>query len=738
VHSRLRSEPGSDEQREELDIADLEDERARREQEVRALESRLLTECEQRDRTIRELDAEARALAGELQRVRAQMAGLPSAAHRRAADAAPRVPAVHRSRIWRAASALRTTPAILAMAGRSGDAAARAVWRLLTSPRKVSGACIVARSGVFDESYYLAQNPDVASSRVHPLIHYVLWGAFEGRRPNALFDPAYYLEQYPDVARARCDPLSHFLLHGTSEERNPGPDFDSKYYLATNRDVRESGLNPLVHFLDVGWREGRSPSPWFDCAAYAARYEDVRLSGVNPLVHYVEIGRVAGRNAAPVAEAPMPAPPRVELTSQALHRRRPDRPVIVCFTHVCPFPPYAGNAYRINRMLQWLQHAGFRIVPVIVPLGGENPDDEAIRRVEEEFSNVVVVDRNGTIRYTLTDVPDVLASLDREHTPRYSAVLGEDAPMSGRGRELLIIDRTYCHDAAIAVLLRLHSALGNYVLFTEYVWMTRVLPLLDARAIKVLDTHDVFSSRKDKVLRYGIKGFWLEPEEEARRLALADLVIAIQGEECEALQRLAPKRTVITTGIDFDLVGDHRLPDGHRVLYVGSGNPMNVRGLRDFLRFAWPAIQKQVPDAELLVAGAVSDALEGAPAGVNVVGRVADLGQLYRSVRVVINPALAGTGVKIKTVEALSHLRPIVTWPTGVDGLPRDVMDLCDIVHDWFGFGSRVITRLVTDREEAFSAADRHIIERATSPPTVYADLLTGIRELWERRVALQ
>jgi len=180
----LRSERGSDEQREERDIADLENERARREQEVRALESRLLTECEQRDRTIRELDAEARALAGELQSVRAQMPGLLSGAHRRTADAAHRVPAVHRSRIWRAASALRTTPAILAMAGRSGDASARAVWRFLTSPRKVNGACIVARSGVFDESYYLAQNPDVASSRVHPLIHYVLWGALEVVAPT--------------------------------------------------------------------------------------------------------------------------------------------------------------------------------------------------------------------------------------------------------------------------------------------------------------------------------------------------------------------------------------------------------------------------------------------------------------------------------------------------------------------------------------------------------------------------
>ena len=701
LRSRLRSERG-DQRSDELEIADLESERAEREQDVRALESRLSKECQRRDQTIGDLDAEARALASQLQNARTQM---PARRWRFRPRANVRGgPAAHRSQIWRGAAVLRTAPTILAKASRSGDVgrSVRAVWRFLASPRTLSNACIVARSGVFDEAYYSAENPDVTGSRISPLIHYVLWGAFEGRRPNAMFDPAYYLEQYPDVARSRCEPLSHFLLHGTSEERNPGPDFDSKYYLSTNPDVRESGVNPLVHFVNIGWREGRSPLPSLDSV-----------------------------------EASLPASPRVQLTSRAIHLRRPDRPVIVCLTHVCPFPPHAGNAYRINRMLRSLQNAGFRIVPIIVPLGGEDPNNEAVRQVEEQFANVVVIDRSGAIRYALTDVPDVLASLDREHTPRYSAVLGEDASMSGRTRELLIIDRTYCHDAAIAAVMRLHSVLGPYIFMAEYVWMTRVLPLLDDRAVKVLDTHDVYCTKKDKVLSFGIRDFWLEPEEEAKRLALADLVVAIQDGERKILQQLTPNGTVITAGIDFDLVGDPLLPDGRRILYVGSGNPMNVRGLHDFLKFAWPAILTQVPEAELLVAGPVGEAVAGEHySHVRVPGVLANLDETYRCVRVVINPALAGTGYKIKTVEALSHLRPIVTWPTGVDGLPDSLVDLCDIVHDWFEFGSRVVTRLVTDRERAFSPADQQTVERAISPKTVYADLLANIRELWDRRVA--
>ena len=730
LRARLREVSSGVRETGHLETGGLERQRTPWEQEFRALELRSLKESERRDATIRELDAEATALAARLQR--AQSARPYSFRERMAARWGT---GLRRTRSWRAATLLVAAPRVLAMACRSRDArrSVRAVGRLLASPRTLRSASVIAQSGLFDAAYYAEHYRD-AASLYPPLIHYVLWGALEGRRPHALFDPAYYLAQYPDVARSRSEPLSHFLLHGAPEQRSPIPLFDSRYYLETYPDVRSSGINPLVHFVNVGWREGKNPSPEFDCAAYVARYEDVRPSGLNPLVHYIEIGREQGRRPIEVTETQLPAPRRVGLTSKSLRPHAPTPPLIVCLTHVCPFPPYAGNAYRIQRMLTALQNSGFRIVPVIVPLGGEEPDEASIRKVEQQFGNVVVIDRHGGIRYALTDVPDVLASLDREHTSRYSIALGEDATRSGRDSELLIIDRTYCHDAAIAVMLRLHSAMTNYVLFAEYVWMTRVLPLLDSRAVKVLDTIDVFSSKKDKVLKYGIRDFWLEPEEEARRIALADLVVAIQSDEREALQRLVPHSTVVAAGIDFDVVGEPVLPRERIVVYVGSGNPMNVHGLREFLKLAWPSIREQVPDAVLRVAGAVGEAVDHCPPGVEVVGRVADLDGLYRTARVVINPALAGTGVKIKTVEALARLRPVVTWPTGVEGLPHELVNLCDVVRDWFEFSSRVVSRLATDRSEAFSAADRQVLERAVSPQQVYADLIRNIRELSTRR----
>ncbi len=175
---------------------------------------------------------------------------------------------------------------------------------------------------------------------------------------------------------------------------------------------------------------------------------------------------------------------------------------------------------------------------------------------------------------------------------------------------------------------------------------------------------------------------------------------------------------MVTAGIDFDIVGDPRLPESHFVLYVASGNPMNVRGLRDFLQFAWPSIRQHVPDAELHVAGAVSEFIENELPGVLALGPVQDLAEVYGPfARVVINPALAGTGVKIKTVEALSHLRPIVTWPTGVDGLPRDLRGVCDVVQDWSEFGRQVVRRLIESRTEAFFASGTPVHRTGNDSP---------------------
>ena len=60
---------------------------------------------------------------------------------------------------------------------------------------------------VFDQTYYLTQNPDVAvaiaqGNFANALDHYNRFGGSELRDPNANFDASFYAEQNPDVLNA--------------------------------------------------------------------------------------------------------------------------------------------------------------------------------------------------------------------------------------------------------------------------------------------------------------------------------------------------------------------------------------------------------------------------------------------------------------------------------------------------------------------------------------------------------
>ena len=77
----------------------------------------------------------------------------------------------------------------------------------------------IRQSGLFNEQYYLQNNPDVAKSGMNPARHYLLYGGFEGRNPSEKFDSSYYLEQNPDVRTSGMNPLLHYIRFGKNEQR---------------------------------------------------------------------------------------------------------------------------------------------------------------------------------------------------------------------------------------------------------------------------------------------------------------------------------------------------------------------------------------------------------------------------------------------------------------------------------------------------------------------------------------
>jgi glycosyltransferase involved in cell wall biosynthesis len=207
----------------------------------------------------------------------------------------------------------------------------------------------------------------------------------------------------------------------------------------------------------------------------------------------------------------------------------------------------------------------------------------------------------------------------------------------------------------------------------EYVYLSKTASALPPTVRTIIDTHDLFGDRHIRSLEAGSRpcGFATTVAEETSALNRADAVIAIQQEEAEYLRRTISSE-VFTVGhlIDLDV---SRLadPGGTRMLFVGSSNSYNVQGLEWFLDQVFPRIRKEIPDVELAIAGPVGHKRTW-PNGTTVLGIQESLAAAYAEATLVINPMLFGTGLPIKTIEALSYGKPVVATPAGIRGLEAD------------------------------------------------------------------
>jgi GT2 family glycosyltransferase/glycosyltransferase involved in cell wall biosynthesis len=252
----------------------------------------------------------------------------------------------------------------------------------------------------------------VAAAGVNPLGHYVEHGAREGRDPHPLFDTSFYLDRNPDLAAAGVSPLQHYLTHGAAEKRDPHPLFDTSFYLDRNPDVAAAGVNPLGHYVEHGAREGRDPHPLFATACYVAANPDCAASGLNPLHHYLAHGRVP--------QARMVHPYRFDAAFYL--RYTPDVP-----PDQTPLEHYLNNsesparrALSDHELFHWAER---------INRGGPGA---SARRDEVPEVSIVMPAFNG-IAYTLACIESVLAQRTRY---RFELIVVDDCSTDAAPRVL--------------------------------------------------------------------------------------------------------------------------------------------------------------------------------------------------------------------------------------------------------------------------------------------------------------
>ncbi len=320
-------------------------------------------------------------------------------------------------------------------------------------------------------------------------------------------------------------------------------------------------------------------------------------------------------------------------------------------TPILPNPSGSGSAMRASASLEVLA-ARQPVIVVNVQLWGDRSgifDPEWARQRAAALFRVRA-DRMRVIRALVEDflagVPgggglDVVYAFRQAVAPAAIACMGA----GGQRARVTVLDLDDDECARTEPFAALHQAAGRADLASQ---LRRQLPQMTM-------VRQMVMSRFNRVL-----------------LANANELRALQAQHPDVAMTHLPNVIRVTEG---DAAGIPR--DQNRMLFVGTIDYIpNEDAILHFVRYVLPQIHAQAPAMHLRIVGVGQSeavaAVAGA-AGVQFVGAVRELGPEYAAAGMAVVPLRAGSGSRIKILEAFGYGLPVVATPLGAGGL--DVSD---------------------------------------------------------------
>ena len=238
------------------------------------------------------------------------------------------------------------------------------------------------------------------------------------------------------------------------------------------------------------------------------------------------------------------------------------------------------------------------------------------------------------------------------------------------------------------------------IVIVMYVFWSKILDIFDNNVLKIIDQNDKFADRYKLYQKNGQYPQWYSTteQEELKGLRRADAIIAIQARDKEEFSRKLKNKTVITVGQIVTLYSPQEQEfqkPRKNLLFLASKNPINVEAINYFIKSIFPIVRQTIPDVKLLLAGNICDAV-GDYAGCSKLGEVEKIEDAYNSADIVINPMQFGTGLKIKSIEALGFAKPLVTTSEGAKGIENGI-DKSFLVADESSKFARYIIQLLDE-----------------------------------------
>lgn len=279
----------------------------------------------------------------------------------------------------------------------------------------------------------------------------------------------------------------------------------------------------------------------------------------------------------------------------------------------------------------------------------------------------------------------------------------------------------------------------------EHFWCAPYLDLLRSRARRVvLDLHNVESALHEGCSRtepwpsnLGHRFF----KHTARRMerglfADFDLVLVTSEADRQRVLERSPHARVAVYPNAVPL-RDAPAVSEEENLVAFSGNleyHPNVSAVRYFQKDVWPALKQARPDLRWRLIGkneyAVRDLVAEDPR-IELTGPVADAVEELARAAVVVVPLLAGSGTRIKILEAWAAGRCVVSTPIGAEGLPARDRENIRIVHEPSEMAEAVLELLADPvQRERLGRAGRATFEAGYCWPAAWKTLETPFDSL--------
>jgi glycosyltransferase involved in cell wall biosynthesis len=388
-----------------------------------------------------------------------------------------------------------------------------------------------------------------------------------------------------------------------------------------------------------------------------------------------------------------------------------DRPAALLLAAETPYPLAGGGALRTASLLHYLAGRYDTDLLVFRQPGAPDPKQTLppglVRRV-------LVLDLPANSRAPAARVLRNAVRLARRVPP--------------------LIDRFAGFDRAIAEAL---SGRRYAVGIVEHFWCA---PYADALAPfcdrTVLDLHNIESVLHDRcaatesagaasahrIFAAASRGL------ERRWLPRYDRVLVPSADDVAVVRRLAPDSRVAVYPNAIPLTSPPVRRDEEAVVFSGNMEyHPNRSAVRFFRRDIWPIVRERSPGVVWRLVGKNPEAVAEFTAGdprIEVAGPVDDaVSELARS-RVAVVPLLAGSGTRLKILEAWAAGLPVVSTSIGAEGLGARHGEHLLIADDPAAFAHETLRLLAcTDLRSELATAGRLLLDKEFTWETVWRNL---------------